>query len=58
MEGAITRWIGESNVRFVPIRLDTTPLPTLLKSIKYIDGNDGNHIIQVNLSFLTERPAL
>lgn len=44
MEAAVTRWIRDDRLRLVPILLDTTPLPPLLASIRYIDGTDGDHL--------------
>jgi len=44
MEAAVDRWIKGDSCRLVPVRLDTTPLPPLLRSIRYIDGSDGDHI--------------
>ncbi len=44
MEAAVTRWIGDPSIRLVPVLLDSTPLPTLLQSIRYIDGTDGDHL--------------
>jgi hypothetical protein len=44
MEAAVDRWIREDSCRLVPVRLDSTPLPPLLRSVRYIDGSNGDHI--------------
>jgi len=44
MEAAFTRWLADPSIRLVPVMLDTTPLPLLIHSIKYIDGADGDHL--------------
>ena len=44
MEVALTRWLNGETCRLVPVRLDSTPLPSLLRSVRYVDGIDGNHI--------------
>lgn len=44
MDAAVDRWIKGDSCRLVPVRLDTTPLPPLLRSIRYIDGSDGDHV--------------
>ena len=44
MQAAIDRWINDESCRLIPIRLDSTPVPTLLRSIQHIDGSNSNHI--------------
>jgi hypothetical protein len=44
MEAALTRWVAEPSIRLVPIVLDETPLPMLIRSHKYIDGIEGDHL--------------
>lgn len=44
MEAALERWLSGETCRLVPVRVDKTPLPSLLRSIRYIDASDGNHI--------------
>lgn len=43
-EVAMARWIGDPTIRVVPIVLDDTPLPTILQSIRYVNGVDGDHL--------------
>lgn len=42
MDAALTRWIGNSSLRLVPIVLDNTPLPVLLSSRRYAHGYDSS----------------
>jgi DNA-directed RNA polymerase subunit RPC12/RpoP len=44
METALDRWISGEPCRLVPVRLDQTHLPTLLRSVRYVNGNDENHL--------------
>jgi hypothetical protein len=44
MESAVTRWTTDSSIRLIPVLLDRTPLPTLVRSIRYIDASDGEHL--------------
>ena len=44
MEAAVTRWTSGTSVRLIPIVLDRTPLPTLLRSLRYIDGIDRDQV--------------
>lgn len=44
MEAAVARWIKDDAIRLIPVLLDRTPLPTLLRSICYIDASDGDHL--------------
>ena len=44
MDTALNRWLKGDSCRLVPIRLDDTPIPSLLGSILHIDGTDHNHI--------------
>lgn len=44
MEAALNRWLSGETCRLVPLRLENVPLPQLLRSIRYVDGSDGNHI--------------
>lgn len=43
-DAAINRWVNEETYRFVPVRLDETPLPTILGSTAYIDATDQDHV--------------
>lgn len=43
-DAAITRWTNEKTYRFIPVRLDSTPIPTLLGSVMYVDANDHDHV--------------
>jgi len=42
MESAVSRWIETPEIRLVPAILDATPLPAILRPIKYINGSDHN----------------
>ena len=44
METALHRWLDGDSCLLVPICLDETPIPSLLKRVKYIDGKDHNQI--------------
>ena len=44
MEVALDRWINGESCCVVPVRLDRTPLPALLRTVRYINGHDNNHI--------------
>lgn len=44
MEAAITRWIDDPTIRLIPVLLDETALPAILRPIKHIDGTDGDHL--------------
>ena len=44
MQAAVGRWINDDSCRLIPIRLDSTPVPTILRSIRYIDGSKNHHI--------------
>jgi hypothetical protein len=44
MQAAVTRWVAEPSVRLVPVVMDATPLPPILRPICYIDGTDGDHL--------------
>lgn len=44
MEAAITRWVKEATIRMIPVVLDKTPVPLLLRSIRYVDGSDGDYL--------------
>lgn len=40
MEAALDRWLKGDPCRLIPLLLDATPVPTLLRSVRYIDGRD------------------
>jgi len=44
MEAAVTRWIGDPSIRLVPVLLDETPIPAILRPVRYIDGTKGDHL--------------
>lgn len=44
MDAAVARWIKDDQVKLVPVRLDQTPIPTLLAPIRYVDANDGDQM--------------
>ncbi|MFH8928991.1 toll/interleukin-1 receptor domain-containing protein [Streptomyces pristinaespiralis] len=41
-ETALTRRLSDGSVRVIPVRLDETPLPTLLQPIMYVSMVDGD----------------
>ena len=44
MEAAVIRWNNEDTIRLIPVLLDGTPLPVLLRPVRYIDAIDGDHL--------------
>lgn len=44
MDAALDRWMKKESCRLVPIRLDDTPIPQLLRSIRYLDGRNRGHV--------------
>ena len=44
MDAALDRWIKREPCRLIPIRLDDTPIPALLRSTRYLDGRNRDHI--------------
>ena len=43
-EAALERWMSGESCRLIPVRLDDTPLPALLRPVHYVNGSDRNHI--------------
>lgn len=43
-DAAIARWANGDSYHFVPVRLDATPLPKIISSIKSVDATDGDHL--------------
>jgi hypothetical protein len=44
MEAAVTRWIEDPSIRLVPVLLDKTPVPVILRAVRYINGTGGDHL--------------
>src|SRR5450759_1662520 len=44
MDAALDRWMKKEPCRLVPIRLDDTPIPQLIRSIRYLDGRNKDHV--------------
>ncbi|MFJ4328200.1 toll/interleukin-1 receptor domain-containing protein [Streptomyces tricolor] len=44
MEAALTRKLSEGDLRIIPIKLDDTPLPPLLRPLMYVSLEDGADI--------------
>ncbi len=43
MNAAIARWTAEDSYRLIPVRMDETPVPTVIADLQYIDATDGDH---------------
>ncbi len=44
MGAALDRFLRGDPCRLVPVRLDGTPIPPLLSSLRYVDASDCNHV--------------
>ena len=44
MEAAVARWIDSPANRLIPVLLHSTPLPSILRPIRYIGGTDGDWV--------------
>lgn len=42
LNSALSRCIADGSRRFIPVRLDETPLPELMRHLAYIDGTAGH----------------
>jgi DNA-directed RNA polymerase subunit RPC12/RpoP len=59
LEAALVRAIDEPSLRVVPVVLDDTPLPTLLRPLKYLTIDDGvGAVVDGILGFATVRARL
>src|SRR5205823_2317772 len=47
MGAALSRFLRKEPCRLVPVRLDITPIPSLLSSIRYIDASSNQYHLRV-----------
>lgn len=60
LETALARSVEEKAFRVVPVRLDDTPLPALLRRFKWVDLSDGDTARAVNeiMGFTTDQDRM
>ena len=59
LSGTLSGWVGSGKPRVIPIVLDDTPLPVLLRDVKYISlqDSDQDQSLLTVAKAVTEKPA-
>jgi hypothetical protein len=59
LETALTRRLADNDLRVVPVRLDQTELPPLLRPLKYLSYEDGlASVVDAIMGFSNDRDRL